>query len=288
MDDILFVKPYIRGAHHYIFPADSRHSESCRIGYCYALHYVEGGRGLFSINQRTHVIKKGDLLFIPPACEHAFEGDPLHSLRTYNIYGELWTDSPVATNTCIVWDAACFNPAWLTEIRGCGSLDRIPSVLPINHQSELIGWIASIVNQHQQQDAYSGEIARQLLKAVVLSLVRISGNIQPADPRIVKIMERIDREAETGSDYDIWLLQSGLKKTQFHHLFKQASGLSPKAYWTKTIMKKAAAALLESNESITELAERFGYASIHHFSKQFTAYYGVSPTGYRNQRRNHE
>jgi len=96
------------------------------------------------------------------------------------------------------------------------------------------------------------------------------------------IIDLINQEANAVRDYETWLALSGLRKTQFHDLFKKATGLSPKAFWTRAIMKQAAAALRESNRSITELADDLGYSSIHRFTKQFTAYYGVSPSVFRH------
>nr|WP_275900566.1 helix-turn-helix transcriptional regulator [Paenibacillus periandrae] len=80
-----------------------------------------------------------------------------------------------------------------------------------------------------------------------------------------------------------WQIQSGLQKTHFYNLFKQMTGLSPKAYLLKIKMRRAAATLLESNRSITDISMYLGYASIHYFTKQFTAYFGVSPTQFRNR-----
>jgi methylphosphotriester-DNA--protein-cysteine methyltransferase len=74
------------------------------------------------------------------------------------------------------------------------------------------------------------------------------------------------------------------EKTQFPELFKFTAGLSPKAYWTKSIMKQASMALWESNRSVTDIAADLGYSSIHHFTKQFTAYYGVSPSQFRKRK----
>ena len=82
----------------------------------------------------------------------------------------------------------------------------------------------------------------------------------------------------------MWMSECGLRKTHFHELFKQATGISPKAYWTKSIMRQVEAALWESNRSITAIADDFGYSSVHHFTKQFTQFHGVSPTEFRRRK----
>ncbi|WP_237763041.1 AraC family transcriptional regulator [Paenibacillus sp. A3] len=41
--------------------------------------------------------------------------------------------------------------------------------------------------------------------------------------------------------------------------------------------------LLESRQSVTSISDNLGYDSIHYFSKQFAAYYGISPTAFRSR-----
>jgi AraC-like DNA-binding protein len=119
----------------------------------------------------------------------------------------------------------------------------------------------------------------------IIRLVQETSKITFPDYRIKPILDRINREANMGSDYTGWLKESGLGKTQFHELFKQATGLSPKSYWTNAIMKQASVILWESTRSITNIAEDLGYSSIHHFTKQFSAFYGVSPSEFRKRKR---
>ncbi|MFC0392833.1 AraC family transcriptional regulator [Paenibacillus mendelii] len=285
MDPLQQLLPYIRVAHHYRFPSERNRSESTRIGYCYALHLVDEGKGSITASGRTHQLKKGDLAFIPPRLLHSFYSNPDHPMATYNIYCELWSDAPIATPHHLVWDEADFDDRLLAVERHGTPLDRLSLINPLQHRSAMTDLLAHAVNQHQQQAAYAEQIANSLLKAIMLELLQAGMDTLVPDYRMNPIMERIDKEASAGSRYDEWLAGSGLRKTQFHERFKQATGLSPKAYWTKAVMKQAAAALWESNRTVTGIAEDLGYSSIHHFSKQFTAYYGVSPTEFRKRKR---
>ncbi|MBB3125435.1 AraC-like DNA-binding protein [Paenibacillus rhizosphaerae] len=282
MDSLLSITPFIRVAHHYRFPLDNQPSELGRIGYCYAFHLVDGGRGTLRIHSQRYYVKKGDLLFIPPACEHSFESGPSQALTTYNVYCELWSDPPLNTEAHLVWKSSQFNPSLLTKIHPETDLNRIPAVFPLHRYTELTEMIASIVKQFQKRNHRSVAAAHLLLKAFILCLGQAI-NDNHADPRILKIIDLIERGEYTESSYEEWLRQSGLKKTHFHQLFKAGTGLSPKAFWKRTIMKRAASALLESNQTVTTLANDLGFSSIHHFTKQFTAFHGVSPTAFRNR-----
>jgi len=287
MMETIAIRPFIRVAHHYRFPAapDRTVDESSRVGYCYAFHYVDGGRGAFGIRSKTYAVQKGDLLYIPPGCKHSFESDPAAPLTTYNIYCELWTDAPQRTPTHLVWDEASFDAAYATETRAGTGLDAIPPVVPPLAHSVPTDVIPAIVRHHQTGDSVSEAIACSLLKALVLSLVQAANRSAFVDPRIANIVDELERGAAAGEGLEAWLARAGLRKTQFHRLFKQATGLSPKAYRTRAVMKQAAAALLETNRSVTAVAADLGFASIHHFTKQFTAYHGASPTQYRRASR---
>lgn len=279
------IHPSIRVAHHYRFPYEKNGSESGRIGYCYAFHLVTGGKGAVTIPSGSYPIAKGDLLYFPPAMKHAFHSDSLTPLSTYNIYCDLWQAKPEAAQVHLVWKEADFDHGLLTLIVPHAELDSLPNLLHLQHQSAVTDLFARVVEQHQSAAPYSGTIAKSLLHALLLEIVQVNHHIPLVDFRIKPLLDTINQKAYAGSRYETWLAQSKLKKTQFHQLFKQATGMSPKAYWTSVVMKQAAAALRESNRSITDIAEDFGYSSIHHFSKQFTHYFGISPSEYRNRQR---
>ncbi|BBH20715.1 hypothetical protein Back11_20600 [Paenibacillus baekrokdamisoli] len=285
MEQALTLQPYIRVAHFYSFPTNRNESESHRYGYCYAFHLVHGGKGEVSISSSKFIVKKGDLLFIPPGVHHSFYSNPDYPLSTFNIYCELWNDKPIQTAIHLVWDESEYNLEWMTPTNPETNIDQLPPYFPLQHQETMVEIFAHIVKHHVKQDKGSVIITSHLLKAFIIEFAQISEQRTVTDPRIQVIVDRINREGAKGCRYEEWLTQTGLQKTQFHELFKQATGLSPKAYWTKTVMKQAAIYLQESNESITEIAEYLDYSSIHHFSKQFTLFYGVSPTEYRIRKR---
>ncbi|RAP77339.1 AraC family transcriptional regulator [Paenibacillus montanisoli] len=278
------MQPFIRVGHHYLFPYERNPFEVSRYGYCYALHLVEGGKGKIIINGEVTALKKGDLIFLPPQLMHSFYTDHESRLATYNLYFELWSDQPLPTEHHLYWHLSDFTPELLTPVQANDVVDSLPHIFPLQHHAFLTELFAHIVKQHQQQRDYGDSVAHSLLKALILELAQIAGESWQSDYRMRMIMQRIDREAHAGSNYRDWLAQSGLQKTRFHTLFKQTAGLSPKAYWSRAVMKQAAAALWESNRSITAIAEDLGYSSIHHFTKQFTAYYGVSPSQYRKRK----
>lgn len=279
------MNPAVRTAHHYRFPYEKNGSESFRLGYCYAFHLVTGGKGAVTLPSGTFPIAKGDLLYFPPKLQHSFQSDAAHALSTYNIYCDLWETRPDAGQKHLVWKEADFDPHILTAMEPNADLDNLPNLLHFQHQSAITDLFALVVEQHQNSAPYSGAIAKSLLQALVLKIVQLHTYTPFIDFRIKPLLDNIQKKAYMGSSYESWLEQSKLKKTQFHQLFKQATGMSPKAYWTSVIMKQAAAALKESARSVTDIAEDLGYSSIHHFSKQFTLYYGISPSEYRNRQR---
>lgn len=279
------LKPFIRVGHFYEFPPNRNERESPRFGYCYAFHLVHAGKGRVSLPGGSIAVKKGDLLFFPPGVQHAFYSNQEYPLSTYNIYSELWTDQPLRTHTHLVWEASEYDPQLKTKTNPGSAIDALPPYFPLQHKEAMIEIFAHAVRHHMKHESYSELIAGSLLKAFIVEFVQISNERAVIDQRIQPILDQINQKAASGCRYSVWLAQTGLRKTHFHELFKKATGLSPKAYWTKIIMKQASIYLQESNHSVTEIARYLSYESIHHFSKQFTIYYGVSPTEYRDRKR---
>ncbi|WNR43857.1 AraC family transcriptional regulator [Paenibacillus roseipurpureus] len=280
MTTLELLNPYVRVGHYYRFPVTRNQVEVGRIGYCYAFHFVAAGKGSVSVGGKTYPVKKGDLIYFPPEAAHSFYTNSDHPLATYNLYCDLW-NYRLASTQHLVWDLNDFNRDLLTVIEPCSELSSLPVVTPIQHDATLCQLFIYAVTQVGKSEPYSELIVSHLVKAFLLTLVQTASVSTFIDYRIIPIIEQMDREANASRSYDDWMNECGLRKTQFHELFKQATGSSPKAYWTKAIMKQVEAALWESNRSITTIAEDFGYSSVHHFTKQFTQFHGLSPTEFR-------
>jgi len=70
----------------------------------------------------------------------------------------------------------------------------------------------------------------------------------------------------------------------FTHLFKAATGLSPKQYMMQRKMKRAAELLDESFLSVKEIAADLGFDHQSHFSREFKKHSGASPSERRVRR----
>jgi len=271
--------PSIRLAHHYQF--HGAFHDFNRYGYCYAFHLFDRGVGTVMIGSRQYPVRKGTLFFVPPKMIHGFHTDPDTALASHNIYCDLWMKSPPVTTHHLAWHPDHYDSPYLTTAQPCPEIDELPAVISLQQYPLLIELFAHIVRTHNQQEPHAGQIATNLLHGFLLEVCRISRSHHEYDPRIQRIIERMEHHVEQPDNYETWLAQCGLQKSQFHDLFRKMTGLPPKAYVNRIKMQRAAAALLESNRSVAHIAETLGYSTIHHFTRHFTAYYGISPTQYR-------
>lgn len=275
------ITPSIRVAHHYRFWSGEHFSEN-RIGYCYAFHLFDKGKGKVRVGDSLYSVSKGMLLVVRPEELHSFYPDPSQPFSSYNMYCEIWKSPAQATHLHIAWSQAEYQADLVTPVWSCPELDRLPSVIPLQQHSLLQDLFSHMVKLHQidqHKDGYSYSIVQSYLLGWITELCRSVYNTHHSDTRIQRIMERIEREPSLS--YSELLEQSGMQKTQFHEVFKRTAGISPKAYILKMLMKQAAAELLESSRSVSEISDSLGFSSIHYFSKRFTEYYGISPTAFR-------
>lgn len=75
----------------------------------------------------------------------------------------------------------------------------------------------------------------------------------------------------------------GVHRSYFSERFSQFTGVSPKRYVLQLRMQKGANVLQATDRSVTEIALSLGYPDLYSFSRAFTAYYGISPSAYRER-----
>lgn len=69
-------------------------------------------------------------------------------------------------------------------------------------------------------------------------------------------------------------------------LFRSYLYDTPVAYTTKLRLRKSLTALLESDQSVTEISYAYGFGGTSYYCETFHRYYGMSPLQYRKQLRN--
>ncbi len=127
----------------------------------------------------------------------------------------------------------------------------------------------------------------------ILSCDQISekGNIrinQPGDnpclPQNLRdIMELMAANIEEPICVDELTVCIGISRRQIERLFQNHLETSPGRYYLELRITHARRLLLQSNESITNIALASGFVSISHFSNCYKDYFGVSPSHAREQ-----
>ncbi|SMF87754.1 transcriptional regulator, AraC family [Paenibacillus uliginis N3/975] len=72
-----------------------------------------------------------------------------------------------------------------------------------------------------------------------------------------------------------------LSRSQCSKLFSKVYGLSPRQYISRQKLNSAKELLVTTNLPMTDIAEKLGFRSASHFSRQFRRWTGQSPTDYK-------
>jgi AraC-like DNA-binding protein len=75
--------------------------------------------------------------------------------------------------------------------------------------------------------------------------------------------------------------QAGLSVSQFERTFRKAFGTSPHQYLVGIRVAHACRLLIETNDTVTTVAQQCGFYDHAHFTRAFARVMGTSPSGYR-------
>lgn len=136
------------------------------------------------------------------------------------------------------------------------------------------------------------EIGREMIRnrisalvlgaAAVLAGSHVKSSDRANELRIRKVLRWMDEHPYFDASSDELAKVAGLSQARFHVHFKRVTGSSPKDYWLRLRVERAAKRLREAHDlSITEIAHEFGFSSSQYFATVFRRYLGVSPGAHR-------
>jgi AraC family transcriptional regulator, L-rhamnose operon transcriptional activator RhaR len=248
--------------------------------------FAVGGSGTHDCLAGRHPMTPGDVVLLRPGVWHAYEG--CDRLEVYNccfssqlLHRELaWTrDDPLLGY--LLWNGPYAAPRRgvlafrLDEAalaRCVTHLEGMAALLHCNldrYRSDVLGLLSLLL----------GELGRAAAPAIAADDVA-QGRPHPAVRRAMRLLESDLARPWTLSDLAEEL---HLAPAYLVRLFKDATGLPPKAYLAQVRAERAAVLLLHSDDPVTAIGRAVGWADANYFARRFRAHYGLSATTYRKR-----
>ena len=250
--------------------------------------FAVGGSGTHDCLGGRHHITPGDVVLLRPGVWHAYEG--CDRLEVYNccfssqlLHRELaWTrDDPLLGY--LLWNGPYAAPRrgvlafrldeaalgrCVTHLEGMTALLHSPLD---RYRSDVLGLLSLLL----------GELGRAATPAIAADdMAQGRPRPHPAVRRAMRLLESDLARPWTLSDLAEEL---HLAPAYLVRLFKEATGLPPKAYLAQVRAERAAVLLLHSDDPVTAIGRAVGWPDANYFARRFRAHYGLSATTYRKR-----
>ena len=122
----------------------------------------------------------------------------------------------------------------------------------------------------------------ELQKLLVEIYLEKNSTRQQEYPLLDELLKEIRQHPEKWWSVCDMAEMCNLSIDQLRRIFFLRTGVKPKIYVDRMKLNRAAEYLVNSDHTVSETAEHFGYKDQYHFSRRFKAVMGVSPQQYRN------
>jgi AraC-like DNA-binding protein len=242
--------------------------------------YIVGGEGEINSNDVDYCLGKGDLLLVEPESVHKGTAHPENPFELLTLGYNFGADRVYADPALFGLDSI-FLELYLAYKR------KIKA--PLIHNCErLQNVLFNLLDETIDNQRCRKELMRAYLIQFFTFLIRkLEPKIESdsASPDVAEAIIKAKKHIQSHFHEPIVLEDIAqvacLSQSHFCRLFKQETGFTPIEYLNSVRLEYAKTLLLYSNYTLTEIADRVGFSSIHYFSRCFKKYEGVSPLYYR-------
>ena len=235
------------------------------------LIYCVKGVGWCELAGQLHTVRAGDLLVLPPDAPYTCGA---HVANPWTLHWacavganlpEYLSELGVSVRAPLVWMgedlqlARLFNEVLQTLENGSSFLNLLQASYALTHL------LAVSIRHRHERTRDTSDVVEKVAQAIIY------------------MSEHLDQPLRVSALAAL----ANLSQAHFSVLFKQQTGCSPRDYLHLLRIHRACQLLRGSTLNVKEIASKLGYQDQFHFSRQFKAFQGLSPTEYRERKTPH-
>lgn len=243
------------------------------------LYFIREGEGWIRLRGRLYHPRPGQLLLLPAGMRLSFGTNAERPFGKYWCHftanvGELNLFQLLELPHCI--DVR--DEAWLeTKFKTLVAHFHQPSLTsPLHIKSLLLEIVSSYMEQALEQAGGAGESPGG--EGAGEAAFRLTPTAETG--KMNTVLHYIEEHLQEQMTVEELARLIHFHPNYFMHYFKTMLGLSPIAYINRKRMEQAKALLTDSDQSVTDVAERVGL-ELYYFSRLFKKQTGLSPSEYR-------
>lgn len=224
---------------------------------------IKEGALQFIFRKQKILLQEQDVLLIPPGTPFSFESYSTgghYAKLVLELKGTLLTDylNSLHLNTVCFWQ----HELWQ---------DFFPAFSKIHE-----------FNRQQKTESIP-DMTAIVIRLLHLCTLHNNTREDQTDPNLAAACRWIEEHLNSPLNLAVLEKQLGICHSSLGRLFRNGTGMSPRAYWIQRRLEAAKFLLLNSNLSIKEISYRLGYSSQFHFSNEFSRLNGLSPRQFRQR-----
>ena len=237
------------------------------------IFYLHSGECTAFIDHQIYLFHEGDFVIVPSGTLHRTNYDAAQNKRTIISF---------ARNFIQLGSAAAMI-SFQKEYENPGVIS-----VPENRRAYVEELLRRLKDENEQPDEFSQEFLRALLTELLLFLIRChnykNDHLQITTPQHGEMQDVADYIYEHYKE-NLGLNELSaifhLSPSSLSRKFKQSTGFGIREYLVGIRVQAASRLLLNSEDSVTEIAYACGFNDSNYFGDAFRRVKGVSPTAYR-------
>lgn len=170
-------------------------------------------------------------------------------------------------------------PEWINDVTGYIYTGRHKEIT-VSELSEKFGIPMGVLEE--QYRTFCGVEITEAIRRLRTDYLKTKEIVCHNPDWLMESISYIEANFATDISVDSLIINAHVSRSLFVKNFKQYTSMSPKQYIMKVRISKARKMLEKTNDQVSEIAYKCGFASSSDFSKRFREFFGVTPNDYRN------